>query len=250
MNKVVLKEFDREQIWIKIIFYGLFALVGFELLHFSNIGFTNPIKYVPFIFYTFAFLSLVTYFGNRIKGDYELLYFGLINVVVGTFTLVNNLYPDSGFILADAVLLYSILNVINGGFTCLKMLREKNAQVFMKIAITIMLLFMGVFVISEIYDKVQYGTLILGYYFAAYGLLYLLEIFVNIIIGDKRLQRKILDYVDFGEDKKEEVQEVPEKKIEKPVVRIAKTKKEEKPASKKGEKKVVRNRTIKKIRRK
>ncbi len=255
MNKVVLKEFSKEQLWIKVVFYGLFALVGFELLHFSNIGFTNPIKYVPVIYYTFAFLSLVTYFGNRIKGDYELLYFGLINVIVGTFTLVNNLYPNSGFILADAVLLYSILNVINGGFTCLRMLKERNIQVFMKIAITVMLLFMGVFVISAIYDKVEYGTLILGYYFAAYGLLYLLEIFVNVIIGNKKLEKAILNYVDFGEEPvvSEPVEEKKEEpKTIKPVKlgKITNAKKEIKPTTKKVTKKVVKNRTVRKIRRK
>ena len=243
MNRVVLKEFKKEYILIKIVFYGLFALVGFELLHFSNIGFTNPIKYVPFIFYTFAFLSLLTYFGNRIKGEYELLYFGLINVVVGTFTLVNNLYPDSGFILADAVLLYSILNVINGGYTCIKLFKERNLSAFMKTAITIMLLFMGVFVVSAIYDKVEFGTLILGYYFVAYGLIYLLEIFVNVVIGNKSLQRKILSYIDFEKDKSENKEEN--------VTKDTNVKKESKETTKKTTvKKTVKNRTIKKIKRK
>ena len=243
MNRVVLKEFKKEYILIKIVFYGLFALVGFELLHFSNIGFTNPIKYVPFIFYTFAFLSLLTYFGNRIKGEYELLYFGLINVVVGTFTLVNNLYPDSGFILADAVLLYSILNVINGGYTCIKLFKERNLSAFMKTAITIMLLFMGVFVVSAIYDKVEFGTLILGYYFVAYGLIYLLEIFVNVVIGNKSLQRKILSYIDFEKDKSENKEEN--------ITKDTSVKKESKETTKKTTvKKTVKNRTIKKIKRK
>jgi len=222
MNKVVLKEFKREYILIKIIFYGLFALVGFELLHFSNIGFTNPIKYVPVMFYTFAFLSLLTYFANRIKGNYELLYFGLINVVVGTFVLVNNKYPNSGFILADAVLLYSVLNVINGGFACYRLLKEKNLNVFMKMAITFMLLFMGVFVVSAIYDKVDQGTLILGYYFTAYGLLELLELFTTIVVGNKKLQEKMLNYIDFGEKEKEEKKE--EKKEEEAVVKEEKKK--------------------------
>ena len=116
MKKEILKEFKKEQVWIKVVYYGLFTLVGLALLRFSDQGITNPIKYVPMIFYCFAFLTILTYFANRIKGDYELLYFGLINVVVGTFVLVNIYYPNSGFILSDAVLLYSILNVINSGY--------------------------------------------------------------------------------------------------------------------------------------
>ncbi len=236
MNKVVLKEFSKEQLWIKVVFYGLFALVGFELLHFSNIGFTNPIKYVPVIYYTFAFLSLVTYFGNRIKGDYELLYFGLINVIVGTFTLVNNLYPNSGFILADAVLLYSIANVLNKGFSCNRLLREKNVNFFSKISITILLLFLGVFVVSSLYNKIEVGTLILGYYLVTFGLLSLLEPFIAILMNNQSIKKYILYLLSY--EKVEKKEEKVSKKEEKP-------KKEES-----KEKPKIKNRTIKKIKKK
>ena len=130
MKKEILKEFKKEQVWIKVVYYGLFTLVGLALLRFSDQGITNPIKYVPMIFYCFAFLTILTYFANRIKGDYELLYFGLINVVVGTFVLVNIYYPNSGFILSDAVLLYSILNVINSGYACVRELQERKLSFF------------------------------------------------------------------------------------------------------------------------
>lgn len=232
MNKVVLKELKKEHIWIRIIFYGLFTLVGLELLHFSDLGFKDPIHFISMIFYSFAFLTLFTYFVNRVQGNYELLYFGLINVLTGTFVLVNVYYPNSGFILADAVLLYSIANVLNSGCTCYKMFKEKNISFFMKAAITIMLLFLGVFVVSALYDKVEFGTLILGYYFSAFGLLHLLEIFTTIVLGDKKTQKLLLNYISF-----EEVKEMDEKKT--PIGNVNQT-----------SKKVVKDRTIKKIKRK
>ena len=227
MDKIVLKEFKKEHLWIKLILYGLFTLVGFKLLHFSNIGFTNPIKYVPMLFYTFAYLSLLTYFVNRVKGNYELLHFGLINIIVGSFVLVNVYYPNSGFILSDAVLLYSILNVLNSGYTCIKEIREKNMAFFMKAAITLLLLFLGVFVVVELYDKVEFGTLILGYYFALFGLLYLLEVFSNLLINNKRIQKSVMDFI--------EADEKLEKKVLEP---------------KEPTKRFVKDRTIKKIKRK
>ena len=233
MNKVVLKEFKKEYIWIKIIFYGLFTLVGLELLHFSDLGFGDPINFIPMIFYCFAFLSIFTYFANRVEGNYELLYFGLINVLVGTFVLVNTYYPNSGFILADAVLLYSIANVLNSGYTCYKLFKEKNLSFFVRAAITVMLLFLGVFVVSALYGKVEFGTLILGYYFSAFGLLYLLEIFTSIVLGDKKTQKRLLNYISFEEDEKE----IVEKKAS--VEKKTQT-----------NKKVVKNRTVKKIKRK
>ena len=233
MKKEILKEFKKEQVWIKVVYYGLFTLVGLALLRFSDQGITNPIKYVPMIFYCFAFLTILTYFANRIKGDYELLYFGLINVVVGTFVLVNIYYPNSGFILSDAVLLYSILNVINSGYACVRELQERKLSFFMKTAITFMLLFLGVFVVSALYDKVEYGTLILGYYFSAFGLLYLLSVFTNVVLSDKKTQKKILDYITY--DEKEEVkEEKPKKEVN----------------TKTTTKRVVKDRTIKKIKRK
>ena len=232
MKKEIVKEFRKEQVWIKVVYYGLFTLVGFALLRFSDQGITNPIKYVPMIFYCFAFLTILTYFANRIKGDYELLYFGLINVVVGTFVLVNIYYPNSGFILSDAVLLYSILNVINSGYACIRELQERKLSFFMKTAITFMLLFLGVFVVSALYDKVEFGTLILGYYFSAFGLLYLLSVFTNVVLSNKKTQKKILDYITYEDEKEEE--EKPKKEVK----------------AKPTTKRVVKDRTIKKIKRK
>ena len=223
MKKEVVKEFKKEHIWIKIVFYGLFALMGLELLHFPQLGVTNPIRYVPMVFYFLAFLSLLTYFVNRIKEEYELLWFGLINVIVGTFVLTNVFYPNSGFILADAVLLYSILNVINSGYSCFRDLRDKKISFFMKAAVTFMLLFLGVFVVSSLYDKVEFGSLILGYYFTAFGLLYLLEIFTNVVLSNKRTQRKIMSYITYDEE--EEVKKPEKKNSPKKVVKDKKKKK-------------------------
>jgi hypothetical protein len=92
----------------------------------------------------------------------------------------------------------------------------------MRAAITVMLLFLGVIVVSALYGKVMYGTLILGYYFVAFGLLHLLEVFAEVVLKDKDLQKKILNFVAPQEEEEDE----------------------------KTEKKVVKNRTIKKIKRK
>lgn len=220
MKKVVLKEFKKEYILIKIIFYSLFALIGLELLYLSGSVTSDAIRYVPAIFYFFAFLSLLTYFTNRVKDNYELLYFGLINVITATFILVNVFNPNSGFILADAVLLYSILNVINSIYSCLEKLKVRDSSSFIKISITILLLFLGVFVVSSLYNKVDVSILILGYYFMVFGLLQLLEIFMSILLKNKKYQKLLFKYLYIDNDENEQP------------------------------KKAVKNRTIKKIKRK
>ena len=182
MNKVILKEFEKKYVIIDIIFYCLIVALGFVLLNFGEMGLSNPIKYAPYMFYTIAFFSILAYFANRRKDEYELLLFGFINVVVATFILVYTAYPDSGFILADAVLLYSIANVLNKGYSCKKMVQERDINFFTKISITALLLFLGVFVVASLYNKVEVGILILGYYFIIFGLLSLLEPLNSIVL--------------------------------------------------------------------
>ncbi|UKI58726.1 MAG: hypothetical protein L6V81_05005 [Clostridium sp.] len=61
-------------------------------------------------------MSLVAYFVNRRPEDYEFLFFGLINIIVGTYVLVNELFPNSCLIVGSAILIYSIANVLNKGY--------------------------------------------------------------------------------------------------------------------------------------
>ena len=208
MNKVILKEFDRKYIIVDIIFYCLLVLLGFILLNFAEMGLSDPIKYAPFMFFSIAFFSIFAYFVNRRKDEYEFLLFGFINVVVATFILVYTAYPDSGFILADAVLLYSIANVLNKGYSCKKMVEERDINFFTKVSVTTLLLFLGVFVVASLYNKVEVGILILGYYFIIFGLLSLLEPLNSIVLKNEKLQKRIFDLLSYNQPiKKEETKE-------------------------------------------
>ena len=228
MKKEVIKEFDRTVLSIDIMLYVIFITVGFILLHFSEIELINPIKYASPLFYMFGFFSLLAYFLNRRPGDYELLIFGFINVCVGSFVLIYMSFPDTGFILADAVLVYSLANVINKGFNCKRLLLEKNVNFFTKTAVTVLLLFLGVFVVSSLYTKIEVGSLILGYYFIVFGLLSLLEPLMSILIKNVTIENKILDFLSYNNEEKEEsvqrkVKEVKTNKISKKNVNEKKT---------------------------
>ncbi len=239
MNKVVLKEFEKKYIIVDIIFYGLLAVLGFVLLNFGEMGLGNPIKHAPCIFYTIAFFAVIAYFVNRRKDDYEFLLFAFINVVVATFILVYTAYPDSGFILADAVLLYSIANILNKGYSCKRLIEHKDMNFFTKISITLLLLFLGVFVVASLYDKVELGIIILGYYFITFGLLSMLEPLNEILLNNPTLKKQIFTLLayDKKEEKKEEVKEVVVEKEEvveeKPVKKTVKKAPAKKAAAKK-----------------
>ena len=203
MNKIVIKEFDKTYLILDIMMYTVFVVTGFILLNFSEIELLNPIKYASPLFFMFGFFALLTYFLNRREGDYESLLFGFINVCLGAFVLIYVSFPNSAFIMADAVLVYSIANVINKGYHCKLLLEKKDINFFPKVAVTILLLLLGVFVVSALYTKIEVGSLILGYYFIIFGLLSLLEPLIAILTKNVKLESYILEFLSY-ENKEEE----------------------------------------------
>ena len=236
MKKIVLKEIDKNLVILDIMLYSVFVVTGFILLNFSDIELINPIRFASPLFFMFGFFSLLVYFMNRQARDYELLIFGFINICVGAFIMLYVTFPNTGFILADAVLVYSVANVINKGYTCKELMAKKDINFFVKLSVTILLLLLGVFVVSSLYNKIEVGSLILGYYFIIFGLLSLLEPLMSILINNVKIERYILNTLNY--DVKEEVKK--EEKIEekKPVKKVTnKTKKEVKKTNKKTSKK-------------
>ena len=212
MNKKLIKEYDGRLVILDIMLYVIIAVIGFILLNFSNIENIDPITYAPTLFYTFGFFSILLYFANRKRNDYEFLIFGFINVCVGTFILIYSTFPNSGFILADAVLVYSIANVLNKGYSCRVLLKEKNLNFFIKISVTILLFVLGVLVVSSIYNRVEVGSLVLAYYFIIFGLLSLLEPLFMVLTNNVKVEKYILDFLSYASENIEEDKEIKETK--------------------------------------
>lgn len=214
MKKEIIKEYNGRLLVLDIMLYCIIAVTGYILLSLNSETLLDPVKYVPSLFYTFGFFSLLVYFFNRGRGDYELLIFGFINICVATFILIYSNYPNAGFILADAVLIYAIANVVNKGYACRELIKNRDINFFIKISVTILLFVLGVLVVSAVYNKIEAGTLILGYYFIIFGLLSLLEPLITIIFGNKKVEKYVLDFLAYDEDepnkevKKEEKKEV------------------------------------------
>ena len=117
MKKVVVTETDKYIIFVDIVLYLVIALMGFAILSINDINGIYTLKYLYVAFYVVAFFSVAAYFINRRKGDYEFLFFGLINVVVGSFAMINSNFYCNYFILGCSILIYSIANTINKGLS-------------------------------------------------------------------------------------------------------------------------------------
>ena len=145
-----------------------------------------------------------------------MLIFGFINIIVATFILIYQTYPNTGFILADAVLIYSLAIVLNKGYHCAVLLKEKDINFFIKVSITILLLFLGVFVVSSLYTKTDAGIMIIGYYFIVFGLLSLIEPFMEILIKNKKIEKKMNLILSYDKKKPTSEKKLKEVKIQKP----------------------------------
>ena len=189
MKKVVIKEFDRTLLGIDLMLYCFFAVVGYIMLRFPELDSLKATEYISPLFYMFAFMSLVAYFVNRRPNDYEFLFFGLINIIVGTYVLVNELFPNSCLIVGSAILIYSIANVLNKGYHTNKMINNNDINVFAKLAITILLTMLSIIVVVDLYNHEEGTSMILGYYFMGFGLVSLLEPLLMILTRNPKIEK-------------------------------------------------------------
>lgn len=215
MKREIIKENNNKFLGVDILLYAIFVIVGFILLNLDGNEKVDVIECTYTLFFVFGFFSLFAYFINRVEDDYEFLIFGFINICVGSFIMIYSAYPDKGFILADAVLIYSIANVLNKFYHCKILLEKRDLNFFPKISIAFLLLFLGVFVVSSLYTKVQVGSVILGYYFVIFGLFSLLEPLISILTKNVKVQKYILNILAYEKRpvKKEETKEEYAKKV-------------------------------------
>ena len=215
MKKVVIKEFDRTLLGIDLMLYCFFAVVGYVMLRFPELESLRPTEYVSPIFYMFAFMSLVAYFVNRRPNDYEFLFFGLINVIVATYVLVNEYFTDSSFIVGSAILVYSISNVLNKGYHTNKMIENGDINVFAKLAITILLTILSFIVLLDINQNRIGTSIILGYYFIGFGIVSLFEPLLMILTKNPKLEQYLISLSDESKKKTNNKKKTSIKEIQK-----------------------------------
>lgn len=215
MKKVVIKEFDRTLLGIDLMLYCFFAVVGYVMLRFPELESLRPTEYVSPIFYMFAFMSLVAYFVNRRPNDYEFLFFGLINVIVATYVLVNEYFTDSSFIVGSAILVYSIANVLNKGYHTNKMIENGDINVFAKLAITILLTILSFIVLLDINQNRIGTSIILGYYFIGFGIVSLFEPLLMILTKNPKIEQYLVSLSDESKKKTNNKKKTSIKEIQK-----------------------------------
>lgn len=230
MKKIVIKEFDKTLLGVDIMLYSFFVVVGFMLYYYRDVEVIRPIEYVAPIFYMFAFMSLVAYFINRRPDDYEFLFFGLINIIVGTYVLVNEYYSDSCFIIGSAVLIYSVANILNKGYHTKKLIQKNDVNFYVKLSVTFLITLLGLLVISDLFSSESITNLVLSYYFMGFGLLSLFEPLLMVLTKNPKVERYLesLSETDVKVESKPKKKKTTIKEIQKkkPVKKVSKKEEE------------------------
>lgn len=219
MKKVVIKESERAFLGIDIMLYTIYAAIGYILIGFPEVELLSPMEYVPVLFFMFGFFSLVAYFLNRRSDDYEYLLFGLINVTVASYILINTLYGNDPFIMSSAIILYTVAVILNKFYHVNKLCKNKDINFYPKMISTILIIMLGILIINPLFTKYCAASIILGYYFISFGLISLLEPLFMILIRNPKFDNKLCYICGIEKEKPSKKKKIVLKEIKKKKIR-------------------------------
>lgn len=201
MRRRVVKEFDKTIYAIDIMLYAIMGIIGYMLLQFSGMPNLDVEQYIIGIFFIFGFISLLAYFLNRRKGDYEFLFFGAINILVAVFIKLNAVHNDLNYIVSVSLLFYSLAYFLNKIIHVCKLVKEKNLNSIPKISVSLLVVVLTLVTMVTVYTKFDVAIMIYGYYFIGFSLLSLIEVLLILLFNGKTFRKKLIDMLNYDEVK-------------------------------------------------
>lgn len=201
MRRRVVKEFDKTIYAIDIMLYAIMGIIGYMLLQFSGMPNLDVEQYIIGIFFIFGFISLLAYFLNRRKGDYEFLFFGAINILVAVFIKLNAVHNDLNYIVSVSLLFYSLAYFLNKIIHVCKLVKEKNLNSIPKISVSLLVVVLTLVTMVTVYTKFDVAIMIYGYYFIGFALLSLIEVLLILLFNGKTFRKKLIDMLNYDDVK-------------------------------------------------
>ena len=201
MRRRVVKEFDKTIYAIDIMLYAIMGIIGYMLLQFSGMPNLDVEQYIIGIFFIFGFISLLAYFLNRRKGDYEFLFFGAINILVAVFIKLNAVHNDLNYIVSVSLLFYSLAYFLNKIIHVCKLVKEKNLNSIPKISVSLLVVVLTLVTMVTVYTKFDVAIMIYGYYFIGFSLLSLIEVLLILLFNGKTFRKKLIDMLNYDDVK-------------------------------------------------
>lgn len=211
----MLKKLKNRFLYPTVILYLLITLLGILSLIYPSLGYYEPVSFLFTFMYLLAFMSFITYFLNKNKGDadYEILLFSLINVACGTYLLISK-YAEISSALGFCFILYTFFISINRLYKSYLYKKEKSPYLAIKLLLTIFIIFFGILVVHDLYSSItEAQSLLISFYMINFGFLSLAEVLI-IRLADKNKLSKFFGNLDekvvIGKkkDKNENVEEL------------------------------------------
>ncbi len=167
-----------------LIILGIFNLV------FPYIGMEDLLFYTSMVFLLYAVFTFVCYMWARKEGDYELLLLTITNIIVGVFLY---LCRDGNIqvVLGTSVLAFS-LQAIGVRLNQIMLLKKKKDNTFYaKLTTTILLTILTLLVVLNLYTGTTVQTMLFGYYFIVYGIIWFLDTGLYFATSTKKFDKYI-----------------------------------------------------------
>lgn len=206
MRKKIIKEREGVIIAVDIVLYIAIVVAGYLLVDYENYNIAASYKFLPSIFYLLGAMSFLAYFINRKRDYYEFLMFSIINLVTGSYILLNSfsivdtIIPNNDFVLGDALLIYAIASIINKLYIVKKYWDDKNINFIPRLVNSVFIAFISVFAVYSLYTKEDLAFMIIGYFIMGYGLISLLEPFTYILLNNPTLNKMLVSFLKYNRE--------------------------------------------------
>lgn len=177
--------------YISYIILSVFLIgLGIFNLLFPYIGMEDLLFYTSMVFLLYAVVTFSCYMWSRKEQDYELLLLTITNIIVASFLF---LCRDGNIqvVLGTAIIAF-YLQALGVRYNKLKLLKkQKNNTFYAKLTTTILLTILTALVSYNLYTDKTVQTMLYGYYFIVYGIIWLLDLILHFVTNTNKFNKYI-----------------------------------------------------------
>lgn len=177
--------------YISYIILSVFLIgLGIFNLLFPYIGMEDLLFYTSMVFLLYAVVTFSCYMWARKEQDYELLLLTITNIIVGSFLFLCR-EGNIQVVLGTAIIAF-YLQALGVRYNKLKLLKkQKDNTFYAKLTTTILLTVLTVLVAYNLYTDTTVQTMLYGYYFVVYGIIWLLDLILHYVTSSNKFDKYI-----------------------------------------------------------
>ncbi len=176
---------------------GMFILalfliaVGVVNLLYPYIGMEDIISFISYIYFIFSALTFICYFYSREEKDYEFLLLAVTSVIIGCFFyLVDDI--NVGILLGTGILSFGLQAIAIRTYRIVYFYRKNNYLWLSKLTTTILLGLTTILISINLFTgTTEVQTMLFGFYFIVYGIIYLLDLLLGTLVKTKKFENFI-----------------------------------------------------------